>query len=195
MADAKGTGKDKGRNEAAKQPSILVSIIVALALTLVAAGGGGVLGMVLADMIESPGPPKQEAEKPVAEKGEKPAHGGSAHGNAQTESAEPAEAAEEARAPLVLKPLQPIIANLATPAGAWIRIEGSLLLDAEEAKEADVLAAKIGEDILGFLRTVSLAQIEGASGYLHLREDLSDLVKFKSEGRVREFVMQSMVVE
>lgn len=188
MAGPKGTGKDKAGEGAPKQPSLILFIIAALILTLVAAGGGGVLGMMLADMVHAPEPAKQESEKPKTGTEEKTAKSDASHEEASAE-------AEGESVHLVLQPLQPIIANLAAPAGAWIRIEGSLLLDEEGAKEADILAAKTGEDILGFLRTVSLAQIEGASGYLHLREDLSDLVKFRSEGRVREFVMQSMVVE
>jgi flagellar FliL protein len=188
MADPKG-GKDKAGGGAAKQPSVILFIIAALVLTLVATAGGGVLGMMLADMVRAPEPPKKEGGNEVkAGEGEKSTHGeSSGEENHQEEEKEPVR--------LVLKPLRPVIANLASPAGAWIRLEGSLLLNEEDAKEADILAAKTGEDILGFLRTVSLAQIEGASGYLHLREDLSDLVKFRSDGKVREFILQSMVVE
>lgn len=184
--------KNKKQDGAAKQPSLIVLIIAGLIVTLIAAGGGGGLGMMLSQMVQAPEPAKQKAEKPKAEQapaGEKPAHGEAKDGEAAAEE----EDSEEVH--LVLKPMQPVLANLAAPAGAWIRIEASLLLDEEGAKDADVLAAKIGEDMLGFLRTVSLAQIEGASGYLHLREDLADLVQFKSEGHVRELILQSMVVE
>jgi flagellar FliL protein len=192
MADPKGS-KDKAVEGASRQPSFILFIIVALILTLAAAAGGGVLGMMLADMVQAPEPTKtEEAKKPASEGSEKSAQGEGGH----DEPKEEAEAAsEEEPVHLVLKPLSPIIANLAAPAGTWIRIEASIVLDEETAKEGDILAAKTSEDILGFLRTVSLAQIEGASGYLHLREDLSDLVKFRSEGRVRDFIMQSMVVE
>ena len=58
-----------------------------------------------------------------------------------------------------------------------------------------MLAAQIAEDIVAYLRTVSLAQIEGASGFQHLREDLNDRVRVRSGGKVRDLVIQSLVVE
>jgi flagellar protein FliL len=180
--------KNKKEEAAAKQPSLIVIIIAGLIVTLVAAGGGGALGMMLAQMVQAPEPAKQEAQKPEGSPEEKPV-------KEQPKNSEAAAKEESEAEPLVLKPMPPILANLAAPPGAWIRIEASLLLDNEGAKNSDILAAKTGEDILSFLRTVSLAQIEGASGYLHLREDLADLVQFKSEGHVRALVMQSMVVE
>jgi flagellar FliL protein len=48
---------------------------------------------------------------------------------------------------------------------------------------------------MAFLRTVPLAQIEGANGFQHLREDLNDRVRARSGGNVRELIIQSMIVE
>jgi flagellar FliL protein len=50
-------------------------------------------------------------------------------------------------------------------------------------------------DILGYLRTIRLSQIEGASGFLAFRDDLDDLVKTASRGDVRKFLIKSLVVE
>ena len=58
-----------------------------------------------------------------------------------------------------------------------------------------MLVAQITEDIIAFLRTVTLVQIQGASGFQHLREDLSDRVRVRSGGKIRDLVIQSMIIE
>ena len=61
--------------------------------------------------------------------------------------------------------------------------------------EDDQLAAKIAEDMVAFLQTVSVTEIEGASGFQHLREDLNDRVRVRSDGRVRDLVIHTFIVE
>ena len=58
-----------------------------------------------------------------------------------------------------------------------------------------MLVAQIAEDIIAFLRTVTLVQIQGASGFQHLREDLNDRVRVRSGGKIRDLVIQSMIIE
>jgi flagellar FliL protein len=94
-----------------------------------------------------------------------------------------------------LKVLAPIVTNLSDGRDAWIRLESSLLFRDEIPPDADALATKIGEDIVAFLRTVSLKQIEGASGFQHLSEDLNDRVRVRSKGRVQELIIQGLIVE
>ncbi len=94
-----------------------------------------------------------------------------------------------------LRDLPPIIANLADPPDAWVRIQATLVLDDASAPKPEVIAAEIAEDILGFMRTVSLAQIAGASGLQHLREDLNERAAIRSNGRVRELILQTLVVQ
>jgi flagellar FliL protein len=91
--------------------------------------------------------------------------------------------------------LEPVVTNLAAPPGAWIRLEAWLVFAGEPPKEQDELAVRITEDILAFLRTVRLDQIEGPSGFLHLREDLSERAAIRSQGLVREVVIGGLVVE
>jgi flagellar FliL protein len=91
--------------------------------------------------------------------------------------------------------LPPVITNLAEPANIWIRLQASIIFDAKSLKRPDLLSTQIGGDIVSFLRTLSLAQLGGASGLLHLREDLNERAKIRSGGLVRELVLQSMVVQ
>jgi flagellar FliL protein len=94
-----------------------------------------------------------------------------------------------------LKDLTPIITNLAEPRETWIRLEASLVFDAKAVPIPDVLTGEISGDILAYLRTVTLTQIEGASGLRQLREDLNERVAIRSEGRVRELIIQTLVVQ
>src|SRR5699024_3416025 len=80
----------------------------------------------------------------------------------------------------------PIVTNLAAPPDVWVRVEASIIVDGAGIANPDVLTGEIAEDMLGYLRTVSLAQIEGPSGLLHLREDLTDRVAIRSDDMVRE---------
>ena len=88
-----------------------------------------------------------------------------------------------------------ITANLAQPKTTWIRLEASLVVKQDLGPEADVLASKMAEDIVGFLRTVTMEQIAGPSGFQHLREDLNDRVRVRSEGKVSELIIQSLILE
>lgn len=102
-------------------------------------------------------------------------------------------AAYAAAGPVVLVPMTPVITNIAAPQGAVIRLEMSLVLRGG-AEEAEVLAAQIGADTLVFMRSVELAQIEGARGLLHLREDLKERATLRSPDVV-DLVIHSMVAQ
>jgi flagellar FliL protein len=97
--------------------------------------------------------------------------------------------------PANVKVLAPITTNLSGSPPVWIRLESSLVFRDEVPKDADALAAQIAEDIVAFLRTVSAQQIEGASGFQHLSEDLNDRVRVRSVGRVQELIIQGLIVE
>jgi flagellar FliL protein len=92
-----------------------------------------------------------------------------------------------------LHALTPIVTNLASPERTWIRLEASIVIDGEG--DAKGLAATITEDTVAYLRTLSLPLIEGASGLLHLREDLNDRARIRSSGKVRDLIIHTLIVE
>ncbi len=94
-----------------------------------------------------------------------------------------------------LRELPPVIANLAEPSDAWVRVQASIVFDSKAVPNSELIAEKIGEDILGFMRTLSVAQIGGASGLQHLREDLNERAAIRSGGLVRELIIQTLVVQ
>ncbi len=91
--------------------------------------------------------------------------------------------------------LPPVITNLADPTSAWVRLEAAVVVDKQTTTKPDVLGAEIADDILGFMKTLSLSQIGGASGLQHLREDLSERASIRSQGHVRELIIQTLVVQ
>jgi flagellar FliL protein len=145
-------------------------ILAVTAVTILAAVMGGGLGIKLAERVEDAVHAKESAKADSA--GELNYTG-----------------------PTHLKPLASLITNLADPKDVWIRLEASIVFNDEAVASDEALAGKISEDILAFLRTVSLAQIDGPSGMRHLREDLEDRARIRSGGRVEELVIQTLVVQ
>jgi flagellar FliL protein len=96
---------------------------------------------------------------------------------------------------LVLKKLAPIVTNLAAPANTWVRLEAALLIEQKAAATADPLVGAITEDMLGFLRSVTARQMEGAAGLRNLREALLERVAIRSKGLVRDIVIETLVVQ
>lgn len=169
MADdvEKKEGKDAADKPAGT--SITSLIVAMVVVTLLAAGGGGLVGMILYSTIETAAKEKATAKEEKA--------------------------VSEYAGDLTVKTVPPVLTNLANPSNVLLRIEASLIFDGAAPDDADALATQISGDAMAYLRTVSLRQIEGASGLLSLREDLTERAKIRSEGRVREFVIQGLAVE
>jgi flagellar protein FliL len=147
--------------------SLFVWLAIVAALTLCAVGAGAGLGFVLRTTVpkEAPSP-----LKPLGEPGGTKYSGG--------------EAVQE---------VPPIVTNLAD--ASWVRVQASIVFDRKALQKPEAAAAEIGEDILGFMRTLTPAQISGASGLQHLREDLNERAAIRSGGLVREVILQSVVVQ
>lgn len=96
---------------------------------------------------------------------------------------------------LTVKELPSIVTNLARPKHAMIRLQAAILFKAKAVANPDVLANQIAGDTMAFLSTVTASQIEGASGLAHLRDDLNDRARIRSQGRVREMIIETLVVQ
>ena len=91
--------------------------------------------------------------------------------------------------------LPPIVTNLGGPQDTWIRLESSIVFDPKAMPHPQAAAAKLGDDILAYLRTVSLKQLEGPVGLENLRQDLKERAATRTGGKVREFVIRTLVVQ
>jgi flagellar FliL protein len=169
MADKEDQGEGQGK----KKPGLVVTLAIVLVLSGVAGAGGWMLGGVLA--------PQVAVEEEAA--GEETAH-------AETEGEQQGEEENKPRENLI--PLDPITTNLSYPSDSWIRVEVSLLFGGAPDQ---ALADQIHQDVMTYLRTVSLQQIEGPRGFQYLRDDLRERVKLRSEGRVNDILFRTFVIE
>lgn len=182
---AKDKDKDKAQAGAAApaKKSVLMSVIVPLVLvTLLAGGGGFAFGSFVIGKAPE-GAPAADAEAP-----DKAAE----HGDEKQPQKEGEHAKPEA---LIVRQLSPIVSNLQSPKNAWVRLELSIVMKAEAASEQDIIAVKANDKVLGLLRSTALSQIDGPSGLLHLREDLTDLLVGGHDSPITEVLISSMVVE
>ena len=163
-------GKDGGKSKGAM--SLAQNAIAFIVAGLIAGGVGAVQGMQVRAPTEVPTP------------------------GAAT-SAGAAEV-EKTFAPLVdmgMIELPPVVTNLAAPPDVWVRVEGAILFEGKTLPHGEALAGQIAGDILAFMRTQTLQQIQGVAGLQHLRQDLNERVSTRSDGQVREFVIKSLVVQ
>ena len=91
--------------------------------------------------------------------------------------------------------LPPIVTNLGAPQDTWIRLEGSIIFDAQTLSHPEAVAGQIGDDVLAYLRTVSLHQLEGPIGLENIRQDLNERAATRSGGKVHAFVIRTLVVQ
>ena len=105
-----------------------------------------------------------------------------------TASAPPAQAS-------TIVDLPPIVTNLGAPQDTWVRLEGSIIFDPKTLPHPEAMAGQIGDDVLAYLRTVSLHQLEGPVGLENIRQDLNERAAARSGGKVHAFVIRTLVVQ
>jgi len=150
-------------------PSLVIQIAALLVLTLLALAMGWGGGRYLI----SPLPAQKVGQPSKAKAGKK--------------EQRPASAEDEN-----IVPLDPILTNLAAPSKVWVRLELSLVFDGPADQS---MARAIGQDILAYIRTVKLAEVEGPSGFQHLREDLEERASVRSGGRVKKILIRTLLFE
>jgi flagellar FliL protein len=175
MAAAK-TGKNSGA---------MALIVVVLLLTLVGAGTGFAVGSLLSgEPAGKPPAATAQATDPTTAKADDGHAAPGAEESADAAEGEPQEIETHA---VRTVPFPPVLTTLAEPKGKWIRLEGSI--------QVELLSERSGEQILTYLRSLRLDQLEGPSGVLGLREDLNEMVQTLSNGQVRGVLVHGLVVE
>lgn len=162
--------KDAGKKKDGKGGGGLIGLIV---VTLIALGFGAGFGFFLDAHLKGAAKSKSADAEDEAKAGE-PARSTPVSGKIVT--------------------MAPIVANLAKPEDAWIRIEASLLVDGL-MQGADVLASQLSQDIVAYLRTATLSQFEGPSGFQNLREDLMDRATIRDRTHIKDVIIHGVVVE
>lgn len=157
----------------AKGPSAAIQAAILVLMTGAAIGMGWVSGAYLKKADE----PKPVTAASAAGHGAKPSGG---HGK------------EEPQGIPTLVALAPITTNLAAPSDVWVRLEAAIVFDTKQPPE---LAEQIHQDLLALLRTTKLHQIEGASGYQHLRADLKERAELRSGGHATDVLIRTLLLE
>ncbi|MDZ4843303.1 MAG: flagellar basal body-associated FliL family protein [Hyphomicrobium aestuarii] len=159
-------------------------VIPLLLLIVLGVGAGFGYGVII-------GPP---APTPVATSGAGGAAAPPGHDSASA-SAEPSSSGAADRLKDHIVPLEPIIVNIGGGVGPWLRLEGSVAFSQAVKEGRDALVAQMTEDVAGYVRSTSLAQVQTAAGLEFLKDDLSEIVQLRTKGRARRFLLRSMVVE
>lgn len=155
-------------------PSLVVQIAMLLGVTAAAIGMGWLSGNYLNSHSAADMPPAADVH------GETAAHAAAGDGE------------HNAAAPSAVVVLPAITTNLAAPDEIWVRLEVALVFD---AAPAETLQDDIHQDLLGFLRSVKLHQIEGASGFQHLKADLEERARIRSDGAVKKLLIRTLIFE
>jgi len=166
-----------------KGPSLVMQIAALLIVTLFAAGLGWGAGMMLRSEATPAGEQAEAAPAP-AKPGE--------HGGAKEEATKEGHDAAPVPGADLLVAMAPMTTNLAAPSQIWVRLEASLVLDAPQPPE---LIEAVHQDLFAYLRTVKMHQIEGASGYKHLKADLDERARIRSAGHVTQVLVRTLLFE
>lgn len=168
--------------------------LIALALlTLVAGGAGAAHGLQTYALIEKAGSAPGISEKLTA-----PAEPAvKSHGGGHGSGAAPTKPGEKVRLPskIVTRQLQPLITNIMMPADLWVRMEGAVVYDQAEVDDPDMMLTELSGDLLAYLRTLTLREMQGADGLMFLRQDLKERVVLRTQGKARDIVIQTLVVQ
>ena len=157
-----------------KFPPWLGIAVSALAITAVAAGGGILFGVKTAATIETTIAKRDAAASSAADK----------HVLTMKYSGD-----------TVVRSLDAVVTNLASPSSTWVRLEASMVFKNGALKNPEVTGAEIRQDMLAYLRTVNIAQLEGPSALQHLLEDLDERAAVRTNGSVSELVIQTLVLQ
>ena len=150
------------------------SVIGIVIGTLAAAGGGFAFG---AFALKSMAPQPQQHQQQDQHRQAKP----------EASPKGPLKVAE-------VKTLPTIVVNLREPANAVVRLDAVVVIE-PDTPEAAAIAAKVGDDLVAYVKTVSASELEGPTGFQYFREDLRKRAVQVGGGKVKELYLQSFVVQ
>ncbi len=153
-------------------PSLVVQLGALAVMTLAAAGMGWVSGGFM-----NPGKSGAEAAGHAPAGAHEAKSGG--HGDAPPASE-------------TVVPLGAITTSIASPSDVWVRMEVSIVLDEPQGEE---LPGIIQQDLMAYIRTVKMHEIEGASGFRHLKQSLEERAAIRSDGHVKQVLIRTLLFE
>ena len=168
---------------AAKKKSSFMGVLIEWLLITIVAGGTGATWTM---MNPAPAPTEQRAN-------DRPAPGKLSSEKKAGEKAEAVAACKPGGPGIV--DLPPIVTNIASPADTWVRLEGSIVFDPTTLKNPEIVAAEIAADELAFLHTVTVEELQGPVGLENIRQDLRDRALVRSQGKVTDLLLKTLVLQ
>ena len=187
MAEPEAPEGEAEEGKKKKGGGLVVTIVVVLVLSLIAGGGGWYLGGMLSGKFIT-----QEKKDEIAKKAAEAAAGASADSKQEAKKPGQDSVPHLATEENGVVALEPITTNLAYPSQNWIRIEVALLFN---GKPDEKTAEEVHQDIMAYLRTVSLQQVQSARGFSYLKDDIKERAEIRSEGKVKDVMFRTFVVE
>ena len=174
-------------------PGKMGQVLVFLVMTLFAMGAGYGASVVLQNMQAQSLIEDQATD--AAGHGEAATAAAGGHGSETPASGHGSSAHDETPVPpgsLVTMEIPAIITNLAAPRETWIRLELAVRFVGNPSPQ---LIEDIHQDLLAFVRTMRLEQIEGPSGFLHFKSDLAERAAIRSGGAARSVLVKVLLFE
>lgn len=81
------------------------------------------------------------------------------------------------------------------PADMWIRLESTIVFDQADIENPDVILAEVSGDLLAYLRSLTIREVQGSEGLMFLRQELKERVGIRTKGRVKDIIIQALVVQ
>jgi flagellar FliL protein len=159
-------------------PSLVVQLGLLIAMTVAAGGMGWVSGGFLTGEKSGAAP-----QAPAAG-----GHGGKGSGRGQAGDGH----GDEAPASETVIDLAAVTSSIASPSDVWVRMEVSIVLDEPQGED---LPGIIQQDLLSYIRTVKMHEIEGASGFRHLKQNLDERAAIRSNGHVKQVLIRTLLFE
>ncbi len=168
--------------EQTKSDSLMLLIVAMVLVSLIAIGGGLIVGSQMAskDMANT----KDVATAELAKKSK-----------ADKEHAEDGETSAFSKTEKSVIELDTILVALRDKNKAWVRMQLAVIAKEEADLDIPEVKSRMVSDITALVKTLTLAQISGPSGFIHLKEDLLDRARLSTDGQVEDLLIMSIVAE
>ncbi len=168
--------------EEKKPESIKVFIIALVLVSVIAVGGGWIVGVQMnAGEATSA---EDAAREELAKKGkEEEANGKGEETDALSDSDKN------------VVELDTILVALRDNENVWVRLQLAVISDGQTDLDSAEIKTRMHGDITAFVKTLKLAQISGPSGFIHLKEDLLDRARLTTNGQVEDLMIMSIIAE
>ena len=69
------------------------------------------------------------------------------------------------------------------------------MYDKKDLRSVDEIARQLSDDLLAFLKTVHLRDIDSPAGYADFRHELDERAAIRTAGKISKLFLQTMVVQ